>query len=56
MIKCGPTPSPDLSLWHIAFVCLIVLGSGGMIEYIQLLTLIVTAEFLDAVEKIAGGA
>ena len=55
-MKCGPTPSPDLSLWHIAFVCLIVLGSAVVLEFVQLLTLIVTAEFLDAVEKIAGGA
>ena len=41
---------------HIAFVCLIVLGSAVVLELVQLLTPDRHGRFPDAVEKIAGGA
>jgi VanZ like family len=41
---------------HIAFVCLIVLGSAVVLELVQLLTPDRHGRVPDAVEKIAGGA
>jgi VanZ family protein len=41
---------------HIALVCLIVLGSALVLEFVQLLTPYRHGRIPDAVEKIAGGA
>jgi hypothetical protein len=41
---------------HIIFVCLIVLGSAALLEYLQTLTSDRHGTLLDASEKIVGGA
>ena len=41
---------------HIIFVCLVVLGSAVLLEFLQLLTPDRHAHFRDAIYKIAGGA
>jgi hypothetical protein len=41
---------------HVVFVCLVVLGSAVLLEYLQLLTPDRHAHFQDAIYKMAGGA
>ena len=41
---------------HVAFVCLIVLGSAVLLEFMQLLTPDRHGRIQDAIEKMTGGA